>query len=352
MKKILAFLIVLCMLASTLCIPAFAANDPAASTVLRIKALKNDGSTVVVLKDEDSFEDGWNYAIEQAVPKSLNSNGYKRIIVDFYGNWNANANGEFGDDDGDGFDNTTIYFPDDVKITLNMNGHTINRGLKEWIDDGEVMYINDDADVIINDGTITGGWSANGAGGIHVKDDVKLTLNNVHIIGNTADDADGGGIALGDDTELIMNGGSFKDNRLIGFTKEDCGGAIYMDDSVATFNNVEFKNNLTPIDENYGAVIYAEDSQVTLNNCTFEGNGLEASYNKFYLPIIYTKDSTLTVSGCTFNNNRSGFLLDVNHSILNVSNSVFTGITDTNEIIDPFYSSIYVTNTVFSDNNA
>ena len=129
MKKFLAILMAICIMASMLCIPAFAADElsaPAAGVVLRVSALKKDGITEVI-KDYDNFEDGWNCAVEQALPKNLKSNKYERIVVDFYDDWSANANGEFGDDDGDGFDNTTIYFPDDVKITLNLKNHTIDR---------------------------------------------------------------------------------------------------------------------------------------------------------------------------------------------------------------------------------
>ena len=345
MKKMLAIFLTICMLASTLCIPAFA-EEPVSGVVLRVSAVQKNGVTVV-LNDYRTFEEGWNSAIVYAL-----TDNYERVVVDLYANWSA-VGGVFGDDDGEGFDNETIYIPDDVKITINMNGHTINRGLTEWVSDGEVMYIDDDADVIINDGTITGGWSSNGAGGIHVKDDVRLTLNDVHIIGNTADDSDGAGIALCSDAVFTMNGGSFQDNYMIGITKGDYGGAIYINDGTATFKDVLFKNNHTPIDENYGTAIYADDSRVTLNNCTFEGNGLDASYHKYYQSVIYACDSTFTVTGCTFKNNRCGDLVFLKDSALSMASSVFTGITDTDNMIDATLgSSIYITDTIFADNSA
>ena len=357
MKKFLAILMVICMMSSLLCIPAFAADElpaPAAGVVLRVSGLKKDGTTVLI-EDYNNFEDGWNCAVEQALPKNLKSNKYERIVVDFCDDWSANAKGEFGDDDGDGFDNTTIYFPDDVKITLNLNNHTIDRHLTEWEFDGEVMYIDDDADVIINDGTITGGWSNNGAGGIHVKDNVTLTLNNVNIVGNTADDADGGGIALCNEAVFTMNGGSFRDNRLIGITKGDCGGAIYMNDSTATFNNVAFYNNTTQIDDSYGTAIYAEDSKVALNNCTFEANNLSnMNVSTFYSSVIYANDSTFTVKDSTFSNHRSQSLFMLKGAELSVTTSKFINTMYTYELIKApaSNSSIYITDTVFSDNNA
>jgi hypothetical protein len=99
MKKIFAIIMVICLLASTLCITAFAADDaPAAGTVLRVSALKKDGTTIVVIKDYDNFEDGWNYAMELAGDsKELKKNAYDRIVVDIYTDWNA-VDGEFTDD--------------------------------------------------------------------------------------------------------------------------------------------------------------------------------------------------------------------------------------------------------------
>ena len=217
------------------------------------------------------------------------------------------------------------------------------------------MYIDDDADVIINDGTITGGWSNNGAGGIHVKDNVTLTLNNVNIVGNTADDADGGGIALCNEAVFTMNGGSFRDNRLIGITKGDCGGAIYMNDSTATFNNVAFYNNTTQIDDSYGTAIYAEDSKVALNNCTFEANNLSnMNVSTFYSSVIYANDSTFTVKDSTFSNHRSQSLFMLKGAELSVTTSKFINTMYTYELIKApaSNSSIYITDTVFSDNNA
>ena len=41
------------------------------------------------------------------------------------------------------------------------------------------MYIDEDADVIINDGTIKGGYSCNGAGGIHINDNANVTFESM-----------------------------------------------------------------------------------------------------------------------------------------------------------------------------
>ena len=160
-----------CLLLSALSITAFAA-DPAPGTVIRVSALKNN--ELEVIEDHDNFEDGWNHAMKLA-----EDNDYDRIIVDLYADWTA-VKGVFADDS-DGFDNETLYIPEGAVVTINMNGHTINRAMTDWKWNGEVMCIDENADVVINDGTITGGWSGNGAGGIHVLDNAKVTLNSVHV---------------------------------------------------------------------------------------------------------------------------------------------------------------------------
>ena len=310
MKRFFAVLMVACMLASMLCITASAEEAPAAGVVLRVSAIKKDGVSVEVIKDFTSFEEGWNEAISRGTPKSLKNNGYTRIVVDFYADWVANDQGEFGDDDGNGFDNTTIEIPDDIKITLNLNGHTINRNLKESRDDGEVIYIDEDANVIINNGTITGGKSTNGAGGIHIHD-ADVELNGVHIVGNVADNDDGGGIALYDGAQLVMSRGSFTGNSIDGVSNNelfDCyGGAIYIEDSQALFYNVEFRNNYNTTDEDYGAAIYVDNGFVYLSECTFDGNGVADESKNVYpaVSIVHANDSTLTMEKVSFTNNGS-----------------------------------------------
>ena len=64
MKKLFAILMAICMMASLLCVPAFAAEPadelpaPAAGTVLRATALLKDGKTIEFIGDYDNFEDG------------------------------------------------------------------------------------------------------------------------------------------------------------------------------------------------------------------------------------------------------------------------------------------------------
>ena len=378
MKKIFAIVLTILTLVGMLCITAVAAEPanelpaPAEGTLLRVTAIKGDET--VLVGDYTNFEDGWHKAIHEGLPRQTKITKYERIIVDFYADWTSADDGNFTDDawdesNSEGFNNDTIEIPDDVKITINLNGHTIKRVLPESISDGEVMYIDEDADVIINNGTITGGKSTNGAGGIHIHD-ANVELNDVHIVGNVADDDDGGGIALYDGAELIMTRGSFTNNSIDGIYdnmfSDYYGGAIYIEESKAFFYSVEFKNNQNTSDPDYGAAIYADNSVVYLSKCTFDGNGVADKSNNIYATtsIVHAVDTTLTMEKVTFTNNGSYCL---NLGIDNVFSSLillddstfrlfgdskFTNNAATFMINVKDDSNVYVEDTTFIDNNS
>ena len=138
-----AMIMTICLMASALCVTTFAADEPATGVVMTVSGLTKDGP--VKIEDYTSFEAGWNFAMEKAKDsKYLDNNQYDRIVVDLHDNWKANAKGEFGDDDGVGFPEYTIYIPEKARVMLNMNGHTIDRGLGDRNQfDGEVIYIDE-----------------------------------------------------------------------------------------------------------------------------------------------------------------------------------------------------------------
>ena len=385
MKKFFAIFVAICMLVGVLCITAFAEEapkdelpEPAAGTVLRTTASKGDD--IVLVGDYTSFEDGWNAAMKIAGNKSeMKKNGYDRIVVDIYTDWTA-KDGNFTSDawwekNGDGFDNDTIYIPADARVTLNLNGYTINRGLTKDINDGEVIFINDDADVIINNGTITGGNSNSEGGGLYIEGGANVTLNNVHIVGNYVYNDDGAGIYMYGGSTLTMNGGSIANNMMTCMNVNLVyGGGIYIEESTANFKNVTFQNNhsggrpvytrdKTETYHSYGAAIYADesivnidtcyfydnghhrgnfldtycvisvknDSEMTIKNTIFTGNGgaqhFTNGHSSVYIDtkLFYTNDSDLTIENCQFVKNNASILLEMTRtSYLNVSDTSFT----------------------------
>ena len=348
MKKIFAILMTVCLMVSMLCVSAFAAEP---SAVMKVQY----GSEV---KEFSNFEDGWNYAMEQA-------NDEKEVYVTLLADWIA-VDGCFSDDfiNGDGFSSDTIYFNDDVTMTLDLNGHTIDRGLTVSEIDGEVIFINDDANVTIKNGTIKGGYSNNGAGGIHIEGanvsliDLVFTGNSVHNDDGAALQHVGGGELYMKNCRFVGNDGSpdgfdifgtvylnsvdkvliedcyFADNDNIdygaGIYAETCndfviknstfenlhagdrGGAIWVFGGEAdnSFNglsiyNCKFNNNTA---EDYGGAIYAKSAELFVYDSKFIGNYSEEDGGAVYLN--GNGSVTATVPSyfyrCTFDGNRAG----------------------------------------------
>ena len=299
MKKIFAILMTICLTAIALSVTAFAEEAPAAGVVLRVSATEKGGWGNVKIHDYTNFEEGWEAAVTFARNEDSMKN-YSCVVVDFYADWNANAEGEFGDSDGLGFRFSTICVPEDVRITLNLNGHTINRGLKVCEYDGEVMYFHENADVVINNGTISGGWSYNGGGGIHANN-ANVTLNNVNLVGNRTTDDDGAGIALHDDSTLIMEGGLISNNIIDG-DGIPRGAGLYLDSSVAELKNVTFSGNKS----RRGAAIASTCSSIiTLNECVIENHNLDYG-GSVSESLIYSDNlgrDTYCLNKCTIRNN-------------------------------------------------
>lgn len=313
MKKIFAIIMIVCLMASMLCITASAAeadttNAPAEGVVMRVSAQKKDG-TIDIIGDYTSFEEGWDVAGHYSCDNwDRGRHGYVRSIVDFYADWHADDEGNLTS----WYDYLgTVLIYSESHMTINLNGHTIDRGLTEWQYNGEVMYVDFDADLIINDGTITGGYSCNGAGGIHINRGAKVVLNNVNVVGNTVEDDDGSAIAVYDGATLTMNGGSISNNTL--YTSEfffgTPYGGIYLNDSSAYLKDVVFEGNkFEGFDFAYGVAIYVDDSDLVAENCTFRNNGYRDQANKIWTPnsIVTIDGGSMTLSNCLFEENGKG----------------------------------------------
>ena len=121
----------------------------------------------------------------------------------------------------------------DTTITVNMNGFMINRGLTSSKTNGEVFWVKDNAVLniygeknfttehkgtiqadmwhynpngnhVIKGALITGGYSSNGGGAIHIKENAIVNINNVTIAGNATSDGEGAGaIKLDSDSSTV-----------------------------------------------------------------------------------------------------------------------------------------------------
>ncbi|WP_026529209.1 leucine-rich repeat protein [Butyrivibrio sp. VCD2006] len=157
----------------------------------------------------------------------------------------AVTNGGYAELDADLENMSWFTIKEDKKVTLNLNGHTINRGLNTAKHLGYIFDV--EGELVINDastfqeGKITGGYSDNNCGAIYVGAKGQLTLNGGNITGNKAARY-AGGVCVSDGGVFTMNGGSIAGNS----TEQESGGGVEVANG-AVFNM-------------YGGSIYSNSS--------------------------------------------------------------------------------------------
>ncbi len=222
-----------------------------------------DGTTT----DRGSFEEMWS--------KAATDGGTVKLLQGV----TADENGSFGTGTGFSGDITVtdtmhkdhiydggfILVPDGQTITLDLNGHTINRGLSKAQPYGHVIHVGNvklshletgsEATLILKDsgstGTITGG-NAGGNSGL----DVGASIENA-----TMDF--GGGVYIAQNGNFSMNGGTITGNHA------SVGGGIHAFGS-CVINNGKITNNTASISA--GGINASASQPLTLKNCEITGN--------------------------------------------------------------------------------
>ena len=105
-------------------------------------------------------------------------------------------------------EDAALTIPADKTVVLDLNGHTINRGLNSAAADGSVI-INNGTLAIMGGGVITGGKTTGNGGGILNKG--ILTLYDATITGNAA--AIGGGVYSTENAQFWMTAGLIMQNE-------------------------------------------------------------------------------------------------------------------------------------------
>ena len=171
----------------------------------------------------------------------------------------------------------------DKTVTINMNGFMINRGLNTsklngevfWVKSGATLNIvgdknattehkgtiqadmwhyNANGNYTIKGALITGGYSSNGGGAIHIKADAQVNIINVTIAGNASTDGDGGGAIQFDSSNAKL---TITDSEICYNKATDGGGAISSqgeDSSVKIFGTKINNNIVTDSGKNGGAI--------------------------------------------------------------------------------------------------
>ena len=182
-------------------------------------------------------------------------------------------------------------------VTIDLNGHKLDRQLTDYESDGQVISIGENASLTLNGsvertftlqdtdltigGIVTGGMSNNSGGGIQLSQGSVLNLNHVGIVGNSAGGVspNGGGIQItGSNCVLNMKNGSiisYNDSKSL-------GGGIYVggDNASISMSNSSISNNTA----NNGGGIYSyyagtniilnENSTIDKNLASYSGGGI------------------------------------------------------------------------------
>lgn len=215
---------------------------------------------------------------------------------------------------------------DGKEITIDLNGHSINRNRTKSSSNGHAIEVQGKSTVTItnssgDDAVITGGYAEHG-GAINVHEGSTLTVENVKFTNNNAS-VDGG--AIYNRGHLLMNACVIQ-----GCYAKDTGGAIYNTDTGwfelndTAFNTCHAKND-------GGAINMKLKRECTIRGCSFSNNYSEtedggaisidddkevlsiydSSFNDNHTATrglggaIEVEDGTLKLHGVTFNRNQA-----------------------------------------------
>ena len=160
-----------------------------------------------------------------------------------------------------GTEDDAIVVPSGQTFDLQLNGHTLDRGLDvvSAANDGCVIKVY--GELTIGGGTIRGGNNTGNGGAIY--NEGTLVISNVTFNSNFA----------------------------------DMGGAIYVNGGGVTVNNCTISNNkATTNTGTSGSGIFLNNGALTLNACTITGNKSSKTVNSNGVG-VYVNDGTFTISG-------------------------------------------------------
>ena len=257
-----------------------------------------------------------------------------------------------------------LVLDDEESATIDMNGMRINRKIDSYTSNGEVIYLDEKANLTLkstatatkqkftgwengsrNDnlemtfgGLVTGGWSSNGAGGIHMKASSTLTLDNVAVAGNCAEitllqDGYGGGIMMdGSNCTLTMKNGAQiayneaqdegggvyvnAKNAVIKMSESssihhnrarDGGGGVYFCNGCFSLRSDDLTGSISDnkVTDGDGGAIFTEQCPITENLGQIYGITMENNTCSDDGGAIYLNQEKTTISRCTIKNNEA-----------------------------------------------
>ncbi len=203
-------------------------------------------------------------------------------------------------------DDTSIIIPSEANITLDLQGHCINRASTESQNNGSVFIIHSKSSLTIIDetktGRITGGHTKELGGAIY--NEGSLVINGVIIEGNTA--SHGGGLFVESGATVEIN-----DSYISMNTADKDGGAIYSHGDITITNSVIHGNMC----HGGGGGIWSDgtaalDSVEIDNNLNaINGGGIANHGNMTITNGIIRQNTASTAGGAIFHgsNSKPGF---------------------------------------------
>ena len=136
--------------------------------------------------------------------------------------------------------NSTLSIESGKTITIDLNGHTLDRKLNSRGEGGgQVITVRSGAKLYLSNGTLKGGWGGNG-GGI-ANEGGTANLTNVTITDCTGDDRGGGICNYG---TLTMTGGALTNNVSYDHTAPSGGGGLFnAEGATATLTGITITGN-------------------------------------------------------------------------------------------------------------
>lgn len=201
--------------------------------------------------------------------------------VVLYADWLSYQGTRFGAGAGFIYDGV-LNVPSGHEITIDLNGFSINRNLEFAVEHGEVIHVDDGAVLNIADttagqsgtcGSITGGNSSTGAGGIYIEAGGTVNLWGGYITGNQTEASGGGVLLAGQGSSLTMSSGKIFSNAA-----QQCGGGVAVSDGTFKLAGGELTDNTAQdgggIYAQAGEVVISENSIVSQNTAVHGGGVL------------------------------------------------------------------------------
>lgn len=201
------------------------------------------------------------------------------------------------------------------KVTLDLNGHTLNRNLGSAVNEGCV--IKNQGTLIINGtggGVIKGGFSSSGGGGI--LNEGTLTINGGTIKENKTTSL-GAGIYNVTGKTLTLNGGVIDNNQ----NTTDDGGGIYNQGTFTLTSGSITNNKVTGTSKNGGGIYNTGTMSInggTIQNNTATGKGAGIYHDG----TAFNLQGSPTISSNTVNSSPKNVYLTANHHIITITGAI------------------------------